>query len=136
LDASSSSWDEDRTQDDREGDDHVLRISVEEELKRRREGRLHKREATKKNMSKLDTQYNRGTDHTACQHKDVRRERAFRWYTRLGKPTRTQFKRKVTAEKWIHVIPRDIDLLPWRLTGRVVNMKKMKAMVRASVLKP
>jgi hypothetical protein len=41
----------------------------------------------------------------------------------------------VAAVEWINVTPREIDLLPWGLTGRAVNMEKMKVMVRAGVLR-
>jgi hypothetical protein len=123
------------TQDDRVRDDRLLTIKLVEEYKPRREETRLKREASKKNMPKVDTQLIRTGDDRPCQHKDVRRKRAFLWYTRLDMPTRRQFKRKVTATESINVTPRDIDLLPWNLTGRAVNMEKMKAMVRASVLK-
>jgi hypothetical protein len=113
LDTSSTSmcWDQDHTQD------------VEEEHNRRRAERLRKREAAKKSMPEV-----KRADHTACC------ERAFEWYTRLGMPTRTEFKRKATAMESINLTPIDIDLLPWNLTGRAVNVAKMNAMVRASVL--
>jgi hypothetical protein len=123
------------TQDGRERDDQLPAIKVVDEHKRRREENRLKTEAGKKNMPKVDTQYTLRVDHTTCKHKDVRRERAFLWYTRLGTPTRRQFKRKVAAVEWINVTPREIDLLPWGLTGRAVNMEKMKVMVRAGVLR-
>jgi hypothetical protein len=120
------------TQDDRVRDDHLLTIKFVDEHKGRREETRLKREAEKKNMPEVDTQLIRTTDDRPCKHKDTRRQRAFLWYTRLDMPTRRHFKRKVTAAESINVTTRDIDLLPWSLTGRVVNMEKMKAMVRAS----
>jgi hypothetical protein len=115
--------------------DRLLTMKVEEEHKRRREERQRKREMAKKSMPKVDTQHKIGADHTTCKHKDVRRERAFVWWTRLGTPTRAEFKRKVTAVESINVTPRDIDLLPWNLTGRTVNVAKMTATIRASIMK-
>jgi hypothetical protein len=120
-------------QDDRVRDDQLPTTKVVDEHKRRRE--QPKREAAKSNIPKVDVQHRRTADDRPCKHKDVRRQRAFLWYTRLGMPTRSQFKRRVTAAESINVTPRDIDLLPWSLTGRAVNMEKLKAMVRASVLK-
>jgi hypothetical protein len=35
----------------------------------------------------------------------------------------------------IDITPEDVDLLPWNLTGRVVNIAKMNAIIRASILK-
>jgi hypothetical protein len=110
----------------------LLTIKVEVEHKRRREERQRKREMAKNDMPNLDTQHKMAADHTTCEHKDVRRERAFLWYTRLGMPTRAEFKRKVTAGESINVTPRDIDLLPWNLTGWAVNVAKMKTTIRAS----
>jgi hypothetical protein len=123
----------DHTQGHRVRDDQLPTTKVVDEHKRRREE--PKREAAKINIPKVDVQHRRTADDRPCKHKDVRRERAFLWYTRLGMPSRSQFKRKVTAAESINVTPRDIDLLPWSLTGRAVNMEKLKAMVRASVLK-
>jgi hypothetical protein len=114
-------------------EDRLLTIKVEEEHKRRREERQRKREMAKKSMPKVDTQHKIGADHTTCKHKDVRRERAFVWWTRLGTPTRAEFKRKVAAVESINVTPRDIDLLPWNLTGRSVNVAKLTATIRASI---
>jgi hypothetical protein len=105
--------------------DRRLTTKVEEEHKRRREERQRKRETAKKSMPKVDTQHKIGADHTTCEDKDVRRERAFLWYARLGMPTRAAFKRKVKAEELINVTPGDIDLLPWNLTGWAVNVAKM-----------
>ena len=115
--------------------DQLLTIKVVDEHKHRRDETRLRREAAKKNMPKVDLQNKIRADGRPCKHKDVRRERAFLWYTRLGTPNRTQFKRKVTAAESINVTPRDIDLLPWNLTGRSVNIAKMNAMVRASILK-
>jgi flagellar biosynthesis GTPase FlhF len=131
---SSGGEDTDHTQDDSVRDDHLQTIKVEEEHKRRKEERRRKREAAKRSMPEVDVQNERRADDRPCKHKDVRRERAFIWYARLGAPTRAQFKRKVTAAESINVTPRDIDLLPWNSTGRVVNVAKMNAMVRASIL--
>jgi hypothetical protein len=124
---------DDHTQDHRRSADQLLTIKVEKEHKRRRDERQRTRELAKKSMPKMDTQHKIGADHTTCKHKDVRRERAFLWYTRLGMPTRAEFKRKVTAEESINVTSRDIDLLPWSLTGWAVNVAKMKTTIRASI---
>jgi hypothetical protein len=71
--------------------------------------------------------------------KDDRLERAFAWYARMSTPTRTEFKRRVEAMETsssLDVTPEDVDLLPSNESGRVVNIAKMNAIVRARILKP
>jgi hypothetical protein len=120
-----------RTQDHRKSANQLLTIKVEEEHKRRREERRRKREVAKKSVPKVDMQDKISADGNI---KDVRRELAFLWYTRMGNPTRSEFKRKVAVVE-VPITPEDIDLLPWNLTGRVVNMEQMNAIIRASILK-
>jgi hypothetical protein len=67
--------------------------------------------------------------------RDDRLERAFQWYTRMASPIRKDFKRRVADEDSIDITPEDVDLLPWNLTGKVVNIAKMNAIIRASILK-
>jgi hypothetical protein len=135
LDASSGSWNQDHTQDRLVSANHLLTIKVEEEHKRRREERRREREAAKKeSMPEVNMQDKR----TADDIKDYRRERAFLWYARMATPTRTEFKRRVAAvqsSSSLDITPEDVDLLPWNETGRVVNVAKMNAIIRARILK-
>jgi hypothetical protein len=154
LDASSSSLNQDNTQHHHESADHLLmikveiarnrrreerhllRIKVKNEHKRRREERRRKREvANKKSMPEVDMQDKRtADDRTLRNMKADRLERAFLWYTRMATPTRTEFKRKVAAEESIDITPEDVDLLPWNLTGRFVNIATINAILRVSIL--
>jgi hypothetical protein len=88
-----------------------------------------KRTAKKDSMPEVDVQDKRTVDED-----NRRRERAFFWYARMDLPTRTEFKRKV-EESSMDTTPEDIDLLPWNLTGKQVNISKMNAITRASILK-
>jgi hypothetical protein len=137
LNASSSSWNEDHTQDRRVRADPLLTRKVEEEHKRRREVRRLEREtAKKKSMPEVDTQDKRKAAATTGSITDDRRERAFLWYARMATPTRTEFKRRVAAvesSSSLDITPEDIDLLPWNETGRVVNIAKMNAIIRARI---
>jgi (2Fe-2S) ferredoxin len=132
LDASSSNWNQDHTQYHRVSAEQVRTIT--EEHTRRREERRRKREAAKKNsMPEVDMPDKKTAD------EDNRRHRAFLWYARMDSPARTEFKRKVAATESssssIDITPEDIDLLPWNLTGRLVNISKMNDITRASILK-
>jgi hypothetical protein len=139
ADTTSSSWDQDHTQDHRVSAEQLRTIKVEEEHKRKKEERRRKREeATKKSMPAVDEQ-EKSTADTRSNIKearcDDRLERAYQWYTRMATPSRKEFKRRVADVVSIDITPEDIDLLPWNLTGRVVNIAKMNAIIRASILK-
>jgi hypothetical protein len=135
LDACSSSWNQDHPQYHRISAEQLRTIT--EEHTRRREERRCKREAAKKNsLPEVDMQDKRTADDTICNIKDDRRQRAFVWYAHMDTPNRTEFKRKVAAaESSIDITPEDVDLLPWNLTGRLVNISKMNAITRTSILK-
>jgi hypothetical protein len=122
----------DHTQDHCKSADQLLKIKVKEEHKHRREERRRKREVAKKSIPEVDMQDKISADGNI---KDVRRELAFLWYTKMGNPTRSEFKRNVAAVESMPIAPEDIDLLPWNLTGRVVNIDEMNAIIRASILK-
>jgi hypothetical protein len=133
LDVSSSSWK--HTQDHYISPVQLPRITVEQS--RQREERRCKREAAKKNsVPEVDVQYKiMAPNDRPVNIKDNRRQRAFVWYAHMNSPTRTEFKRKVEASaSSIDILPEDVDLLPWNLTGKVVNVPKMNAIIRASIL--
>jgi hypothetical protein len=140
LNTSSSIWDPDQTQDDNVSAEQLQTIKVEEEHKRKREERRRKREeATKKNMPQVDAQAKCTAEDTKGNIKgaelDNRLERTYQWYTRMASPFRKDFKRRVADMETIDITPEDVDLLPWNLTGRVVNIAKVNAIIRASILK-
>jgi hypothetical protein len=135
---------------------------AEEEHKRKRKARLRKREAAaaaavEKNISgedaeetragagnkeaaKSKTMHGQDTEATAPgidNSEDARRLRAFRWYSQMC-TTRTDFKRRVAAlesKESMDITSDDIDLLPWNESGSVVNIAKMNALTRASLMK-
>jgi hypothetical protein len=140
LDTSSSSWDKDHTEDQRGRAIQLRTGKVEdEEQNHKREERHRKRdEATKNIMPQVDVQETSTAKDTEGNTKEAeldRLERAFQWYTRMASPIRKDFKRRVADVKSIDITPEDVDLLPWNLTGRVVNIAKMNAIIRASILK-
>jgi hypothetical protein len=92
-----------------------------------------------KSMPQVDVQEKCAAEDTKSNIKVARRddrlERTFQWYTRMASPIREDFKRRVADVDSIDITPEDVDLLPWNLTGRVVNIAKMNAIIRASILK-
>jgi hypothetical protein len=131
-----------KKQKERDEEDRVsaeelrIRIKVEEEHKRRREERRCKREAAeKKSTPEVDVQDKKIVkDTTGIIEEGRRLERAFLWYQRMATPSRTEFKQRLAAVESIDITPEDIDLLPWNFHGRVVNIAKMNAMIRESLL--
>jgi hypothetical protein len=62
-------------------------------------------------------------------------------YSQMSTPTRSEFKERVAA---LHsfsynpddVSPDDVDLLPWNANATLVDIAKMNALVRASLMLP
>jgi hypothetical protein len=140
LDTGSSIWGQDRTRDHKVSAEQLRTSKVEEEYKRKKEERRRKREeATKKSMPQVDVQERSTAKDTKGNTKgaelDDRLERAFQWYTRMASPFRHDFKRRVADMESIDITPEDVDLLPWNSTGKFVNIAKMNAIIRASILK-
>jgi sRNA-binding protein len=138
LDAGSCSWNQDHTQDHHISR-QLLRIKVEEEHKRKREERRLKREAAKKNVLEVDAQAKNTAEDTRSiikeAHRNDRLERAFLWYTRMGTPTRAEYKRHIASQK-VDITPEDVNLLTWNENGTgVVNITTMNAMVMTRMLK-
>jgi hypothetical protein len=105
---------------------------------REREERRQKREAAKsKNTSSEDVkEMVVGTSELAR-----RRQVAFSLYSQMSTPTRSEFRERVAA---LHafsynpndVSPDDIDLLPWNAAASLVDIAKMNALFRASIMRP
>jgi hypothetical protein len=114
----------------------LITIQAKVEYKRRKEERRLKREtAEKKSEPEVKMQGKRTANGTNSE--DDRRERAFHFYANMVVPNRTEFKRRAAAAESSHpldITPEDIDLLPWKENGRVVDIKKMCAIIRARVL--
>jgi hypothetical protein len=77
-----------------------------------------------------------GSSEDAC-----RRQLAFRWYSQMHAPNRSEFKQQLAALSPLYltfndVTPDDVDLLPWNATGSKVNIAEMNALTRASIMKP
>jgi hypothetical protein len=146
LDASRHTGDKDLDQyesekgklegEQRDPTEVALTNRVEEEHKRRKEERRCKREAVaKKNVSGKDAKKTAAPVDSFEAIKDARRIRAFSWYSQLSTPTRAEFKQRVAAVEEIDISPFDIDLLPWNASGTIVNIAKMNAHTRASIMK-
>jgi hypothetical protein len=142
VDASSSSWDHDHTRENRVSR-QLRTIEVKEEHKRKREERRRKREEAKKNMPEVDVQDKNTAEDTRDDSRSKIREAscndriecAFLWYTRMGTPTRAEFKRHIASQK-VDITPEDVDLLTWNEHGtRVVNITTMNALVMTRMLK-
>jgi hypothetical protein len=140
ADTTSSSWDQDHTQDHRVSAEQLRTIKVEEEHKHKKEERRRKREeAAKESMPQVDVQ---GKCTTEDKEGNIRGtelneklESVYQWYTRMANPIRKDFKRRVADMESIDITPEDVDLLPWNLTGKMVNIAKVNAIIRASILK-
>jgi hypothetical protein len=141
LDTSSSSWDQDHTEDQLVRAIQLQTSTVEDEEQNHKRGERQRKgeEATTKSMPQVDVKEKSTAEDTKSSIKedcrDDRLERTFQWYTRMASPIRKDFKRRVVDVKSIDITPEDVDLLPWNLTGKVVNIAKMNAIIRASILK-
>jgi hypothetical protein len=116
---------------------------AEAEHKRKRKERIRKREeaaaAEKKTHAveekHADADNKEPTKKSSIDNsEDGRRERAFRWYSQFC-TNRADFKRRVAALKNMDITSEDIDLLPWNESGSVVNIAKMNALTRATLMK-
>ena len=93
------------------------RIAAEEaEAKRKKK---EKEEEEKRKSEKTKTKANTP---------QARAERAYGWYSKLGLPTRDNFKKKIKLIASIDITAEDIDLLPWNGTGTMVNVAKLNSM--------
>lgn len=59
-----------------------------------------------------------------------RRERAYQWYTRCGMPTKEKLRERLHRVKQCDVSDEDLDLLPWMIGDRMVNVAKMMKILR------
>jgi hypothetical protein len=150
LDASSTSgWDQDRTQDhyeDKEHNEYLQTITVEEQHRRKREERRRKREEEKKKsfsgtgeqarIAAEEREKEDARNKIIQARQDDRLECTFLWYTRMAQPTRTEFERQIVMQN-VDIALEDIDLLAWNESGtRVKNLAAMNAMlVRTRILK-
>jgi hypothetical protein len=152
LNENSHNCDEDSEDIDRP---EVLQMNrAEEEHKRKREARLRKREAAaaaaaaEKDTSGEDAEETcagddnreatkRKTTAGVDNSEGARRARVFSLYSQMCQPIRTAFKRRVAALEYMSmdITSDDIDLLPWNATGSMVNISKMNALARASIMK-
>jgi hypothetical protein len=146
VDISSTIWDLDHTQDDNVSAEQIQTIKVEEQHRRKREERRLKRdEVTKKNFSEVEEQGRLTAEEIRREDTrnqivkarlDDRLERTFLWFTRMGTPTRKEFKQQIAIQK-VDITPEDVDLLAWNESGtRVKNIATMNAMlIRTRMLK-
>ena len=64
----------------------------------------------------------------------LRRELAYQWYTRCGRPSRKNMKERVCKIDGCDITSSDVDLLPWKCKGLMVDHgAMMKMMKEASV---
>ncbi|KAL7578586.1 hypothetical protein ACA910_009739 [Epithemia clementina (nom. ined.)] len=61
---------------------------------------------------------------------DLRRELAYQWYTRCGRPTRKSMKDRVTKIEGCDITTSDVDLLPWLKSGLMVDHGAMMKMMK------
>jgi hypothetical protein len=52
-------------------------------------------------------------------------ERAYQWYTRCGLLTKKKLKERIHKIEYCEITEEDIDLLPWMIGDRMVNVGKM-----------
>jgi hypothetical protein len=63
----------------------------------------------------------------------ARRHRAYSWYSRMARPDRNEFKKRVELMNGADISPADVDLLPWNFSGSVVNIAKMNKIIRDGI---
>jgi hypothetical protein len=128
------------------------RKKKEKEKKRNRKEKEAQRKSLEAEVGvqKREVAKTKNTSGDAVKEKEVvvgsseearRRERVFSLYSHLSTPTRSEFKQQVGALYSFSMSPDDIgpddvDLLPWNETGSLVNITKMNALTRASIMKP
>jgi hypothetical protein len=107
----------------------LRKLEVEEQLNRKKAERRRKREeAKKKSMLLVNVQ-----DISTAE--EDRLESVFRWYVRMGMPSREDFSGQIAIQR-VDITPEDVDLLTWNTIGsRVVNMGTMNAIIRNKALK-
>ena len=123
---------------DVDGSGNLSESRIDEERTQSREERRQKRKVAK-------AKDNSGEDMKEIlvgTSEDVRRRQlAFSWYSMHSTPSRSEFKEKVAVLYVFSISPDDIspddvDLLPWNATGSKVNISKMNALTRASLMMP
>jgi hypothetical protein len=87
-----------------------LRKKLKRSVKRRK-----RRKKKEKSLSKSNTE-------------QARAERAYGWYSKLGLPSRENFKKKIKLIASIDITADDVDLLPWNGSGTMVNVAKLNTM--------
>jgi hypothetical protein len=129
---------DDPTASKAKSDNYVATKPGKCEKGREREERRQKREVakSKKTSSEDVKEMVVGTSELAR-----RRQVAFSLYSQMSTPTRSEFKQRVAALYMFSynpsdVSPDDIDLLPWNATGYLVDIGKMNALTRASIMRP
>ena len=61
-----------------------------------------------------------------------RREKAYQWWTRCGRPSKQSTKKRIADTRKCEVSQKDVDLLPWLPDGSRVDEKKMMQLLRAA----
>ena len=68
----------------------------------------------------------------STKERDLRRELAYQWYTRCGRPSRQNMKDRVCKIEGCDIATSDIDLLPWMTKGIMVDSRAMMKFLKAT----
>jgi hypothetical protein len=110
------------------------RVKIQEERRLRQESirsRIAAEEAEAKRKKKEKEEEERKKKEKLLARSNTeqaRVERAYGWYSKLGLPTRDNFKKKIKLIASIDITADDIDLLPWNGSGSMVNVAKLNTM--------
>ncbi|GAX19517.1 hypothetical protein FisN_19Hh092 [Fistulifera solaris] len=105
-------------------DKREMRLAKVRERIRAKE-QAKERESDTKKMKEFESKINGGAGLDMSEN--ARRERAYGWYTRMAMPSKDDMKQRVAgmpASSGVRV--EDVDLLPWSVSGRMVNVAKMQ----------
>lgn len=102
--------------------------------------RIQKKEEEKEHEEdkKLEQKMKQVLDTSAAfdMSESARRDRAYKWYTRMGQPARDAMKERVeTMPVSSGISVDDVDLLPWNASGKHVNIAKMQRYINESFKK-
>jgi hypothetical protein len=123
-----------REEENRKATLEKARMKIQEERRLRQESirsRIAAEEAEAKRKKKEKEEEERKKKEktfSKSNNERARVERAYGWYSKLGLPSRENFKKKIKLIASIDITAEDIDLLPWNGSGTIVNVAKLNAM--------
>ena len=90
--------------------------------------RIRKQEEEKKRQEKAEKEAAKEIKPEPLS-KQERLEHAYQWYTRCGMPTKAKMKKRIQAIDGCEITVDDVDLLPWIIGDKMVNVAVMNRII-------